>query len=62
MPNGKPVLYSGHDDGTLIKWSLEKDVEVWSKQIYPDGRKDFEPSSSCGLHVMETPGVAGIVI
>jgi len=36
-PNGKPVLYSGHDDGTLIKWSLEKDVEVWSKQIYPDG-------------------------
>jgi hypothetical protein len=61
-PSGKPILYSGHDDGTLIKWSLENDVEVWSKQIYADGRKDFERFFRYGLHVMETPGVAGIVI
>ena len=59
-PNGKPVLYSGHDDGTLTKWSLEEDTEIWSRQIYADGSAD-----RCWLgllHVRETDGVAGIVI
>ena len=61
--DGKTVLYSGHDDGTLSKWSLDTNEQIWSKSIYPDGTKDFERStSSCGLYISETPGVAGIAV
>jgi hypothetical protein len=28
------VLYSGHDDGSLVKWSLDDNKQIWSKQIY----------------------------
>ncbi len=52
----KAVLYSGHDDGTLMKWSLDDNVQLWSKQIYADGREDC----TCSDDV--TYGVAGIVI
>ncbi len=61
-PYKKPVLYSGHDDGTLTKWFLEEDTKVWSKRIYADGTEDFGRYPGCGLHVRETPGVAGIVV
>jgi hypothetical protein len=62
-PDKKPVLYSGHDDGTLTKWFLDEDTEVWSKRIYPDGTEDFGRFiGGCGLHVSDTPGVAGIVV
>jgi len=60
---GKIVLYSGHDDGTLSKWSLDTNEQIWSKNIYPDGTKDYERyTGGCGLYVKETPGVAGIVV
>ena len=61
-PNGKPILYSGHDDGTLTKWSLEEDTTIWSKQIYADGTEDSDRYTFCGLHVRDTPGVAGIAV
>jgi hypothetical protein len=28
------VLHSGHDDGCLVKWSLDDNKQIWSKQIY----------------------------
>ena len=59
---GKTVLYSGHDDGTLNKWNLDDDSQIWSKQIYPDGREDFSRYVSDSLYVQETPGVAGIAV
>ncbi|KAL7496173.1 hypothetical protein ACHAWT_004441 [Skeletonema menzelii] len=59
---GKTVLYSGHDDGTLSKWSLDTNEQIWSKSIYPDGTKDYERYTACGLYVKETPGVAGIAV
>jgi hypothetical protein len=62
-PNGKPILYSGHDGGTLTEWSLEKDTKIWSKQIYADGTEDCERCTFCGLHERDTPtGVTGIVV
>ena len=61
-PDKKPVLYSGHDDGTLSKWFLEEGTKVWSKRIYADGTEDFGRSTRCGLHISETPGVAGMVV
>jgi len=30
----KTVLYSGHSDGTLSKWSLDDNIHIWSRQIY----------------------------
>jgi len=57
--DGKAVLYSGHDDGTLSKWSLDEGKEIWSKQIYEDGTKDY---GRYFCSVQETPGVAGIVV
>lgn len=57
---GRPILYSGHDDGHMTKWSLEDNSMIWSKQIYADGTKDFERYSSVFV-VKETPGVAGII-
>eukprot|EP00985_Skeletonema_marinoi_P012544 scaffold6071_cov92-Skeletonema_marinoi.AAC.2 len=59
---GKTVLYSGHDDGTLSKWSLDTNEQIWSKSIYPDGTKDDERYTGCGLYIKETPGVAGIAV
>lgn len=56
------VLYSGHDDGTLSKWSLDTYEQIWSKNIYTDGTKDYRRHRSCGLYVKETPGVAGIAV
>ncbi len=56
----KAMLYSGHDDGTLSKWSLDDNIQLWSKQIYADGRetlKDF----TCHMGDA-TFGVAGIVV
>eukprot|EP00804_Cyclotella_cryptica_P015684 CCRYP_018927-RB/>CCRYP_018927-RB protein AED:0.44 eAED:0.44 QI:0/0/0/1/0/0/3/0/181 len=32
-PDGRAILYSGHNDGTLTKWSLEDKTEIWTKQI-----------------------------
>ena len=61
--DGKSVLYSGHDDGTLTKWSLDSNEEIWNKRIYADGTADFERYvGSSGIHVRDTPGVAGIVV
>ena len=60
---GKTVLYSGHHDGALTKWSLDSNEEIWSKSIYADGIEDFgEVATSIGIFVRETPGVAGIVV
>eukprot|EP00978_Attheya_sp_CCMP212_P003319 scaffold6841_cov58-Attheya_sp.AAC.2 len=58
---GKTILYSGHDDGTLAKWSLDDNIQFWSKQIYEDGTNDSYRSPSV-WGVNETMGVAGIVI
>mmetsp|Transcript_27959 Transcript_27959/g.47502 ORF Transcript_27959/g.47502 Transcript_27959/m.47502 type:complete len:360 (-) Transcript_27959:552-1631(-) len=58
----KTVLYSGHDDGTLSKWSLDTNEQIWSKSIYPDGTNDYERYAGCGLYIKETPGVAGIAV
>ena len=61
--NGKTILYSGHDNGILNKWSLVENERIWSKQIYADGTEvlgrseDFE----CAF-VQATMGVAGIAI
>ncbi|KAL7539548.1 hypothetical protein ACHAXR_010592, partial [Thalassiosira sp. AJA248-18] len=61
--DGKTVLYSGHDDGTLTKWSLDNNEQIWTKKIYADGTKDFQRYlGGCGLIVKDTPGVAGIVV
>jgi len=61
--DGKTVLYSGHDDGTLTKWSLDNNEEIWSKSIYSDGTKDFERYiGGTGVCIKDTPGVAGIAI
>lgn len=60
---GGTVLYSGHDDGTLSKWSLDTNEQIWSKSIYPDGTKDYARyQGGCGLYVQGTPGVAGIAV
>ena len=57
------VLYSGHHDGALTKWSLDSNEEIWSKSIYADGIEDFgEVATSIGIFVRETPGFAGIVV
>jgi hypothetical protein len=60
-PDGNQILYSGHDDGTLTKWSLESNTEIWSKQIYVDGRKDFGERAFC-FHVQDTGGVSHIAV
>ena len=61
--DGKTVLYSGHDDGTLTKWSLDNNEEIWSKSIYSDGTKDFERYiGGTGVCVKDMPGVAGIAV
>ena len=60
---GKTVLYSGHDDGNLSKWSLDTNEQIWSKSIYPDGTKDFERyTDDDDLYIKETPGIAGITV
>ena len=28
------ILYSGHHDGTLVKWNLVTNEKIWEKQIY----------------------------
>jgi hypothetical protein len=61
--DGINILYSGHDDGTLSKWNLDDNTQVWSKMIYqqnPEGRPD--ESISDDLWLRGTFGVAGIVI
>jgi hypothetical protein len=59
--DGKMVLYSGHDDGTLAKWSLDCNTEVWSRQAYVDHHYSRYREYAC-LHVDYTNGVAGIVV
>lgn len=61
--DGKMVLYSGHADGTLNKWCLKENRQLWSKQIYVDGTKDFEHFSyGVGVCLQGIAGVAGLVI
>jgi hypothetical protein len=60
--NGRPILYSGHDDGILVKWSLDKNEVIWSKQIYVDGTKEFDRCTRYCFSVREVPGVAGLVV
>jgi hypothetical protein len=59
----KTILYSGHDDGTLCKWCLDDNTELWSKQIYTNGINDCNRSLDTDVWVIrETMGVAGIAI
>ena len=61
--NGKTVLYSGHADGTLTKWCLEENKQLWSQQIYPDGIRDFPHyNRHIGISVGGTAGVAGLIV
>ncbi|KAL9180015.1 hypothetical protein ACHAXT_007985 [Thalassiosira profunda] len=63
VEDGKTVLYSGHDDGTLAKFSLDDNQELWSKKIYTDGTKDNERyMGGVGMMVQATYGVAGIKV
>lgn len=61
-PDGRAVLYSGHDDGTLTKWFLEDDTEIWTEQLYPNDLPSDRSTQYCGLYVNDTTGVAGIAI
>jgi len=65
VEEGKSILYSGHDDGTLSKWNLDDNTEIWTKQLYKDNREDNRALNSYDSefhHVQETMGVAGLVI
>ena len=61
-PNGKPVLYSGHDDGTLTKWNLQTNEEMWSRRIYTENMDVFPERGSFFFHIQATPGVAGLAV
>jgi len=65
--NGKKrknmILYSGHDDGTLVKWSLNNNTQLWSNQIYKDETEQTNRTFKyIGVVIHETMGVAGIAI
>ena len=60
--DGKAVLYSGHNDGTLSKWSLLDNELLWTKQVYVDASEVFPPHEYSGFYLREIAGVAGIVI
>ena len=60
--DGTTVLYSGYADGTLTKWCLVQNRQIWSKQIYPDGTKEYPHVSCIGIHLQGTAGVAGLVV
>jgi hypothetical protein len=62
-PGGKTVLYSGHDDGTLVKWSLDDNEELWSNQVFQDRTdKNERYRFDDHVYVQSTPGVTGIVV
>lgn len=55
------ILYSGHDDGSLVKWALDDNIQLWSKQIYKDEIEQTDRSfRHTGVSIDETMGVAGI--
>lgn len=62
MDDGKGILYVGHDDGALVKWSLEEHRILLSKQINSDGTEDFERHLGSFLLARDTPGVAGLIV
>lgn len=60
---GINILYSGHNDGTLTKWDLDDNTQIWSKVIYkqdPEGRGNDQMGND--LNLSSTFGVAGIAI
>lgn len=50
-PDGKTVLYSGHDDGTLSKWSMEDNEELWSRQVYKNDDPEQRSTEYTGLSI-----------
>ncbi len=56
--NGKAILYSGYDDGTLSKWCLDDNSLIWSKVIYSQSEQNEEERSSSWLELRYTYGVA----
>jgi len=64
--DGTTVLYSGHADGFLTKWSLggngDSATPIWSKLIYPNDSADRMGHYDDNLHVQEVMGVAGIAV
>jgi hypothetical protein len=46
----------------LIKWSLESNMQIWSKQVYVNGQDDFGNRGSYTFYVKETAGVSHIAI
>jgi len=60
------ILYSGHHDGTLVKWNLVTNEKIWEKQIYEDRSEGWEhPFVYYGrdeVLVRATPGVSGMQV
>lgn len=60
--DGKSVLYSGHDDGTISKWCLDDNVQLWCKRLFVDATEENGRRSHSVWFVHQTMGVAGIAI
>jgi hypothetical protein len=57
------VLYRGHNDGSLIKWSIDDSKQIWSKQIYKNNLDQCDSSfKHIGLLVRGTTGAAGLAV
>ena len=61
--DNKPVLYSGHNDGTLVKWDLTSNEVIWRKQVYADeSDESVVISEHIGVQRSEVLGVSGISV
>lgn len=59
----KMVLYSGHDDGTLAKWLLDDNTQIWTKKIYPGRSENLDSVFLRGPPCNSpTYGVTGIAV
>lgn len=60
---GLDFVYSGHDDGTLTKWSLDTNELVWTRQVFPDQTKYYgQKNGGIGVYMQDTAGIAEIVV